>query len=268
MNKKHFLLCFICALVLNAKLFAQSPADVNLLTGGLNVNLPIYTVAKGQVAIPVNLSYSTNGIKPKEVEGSAGMSWNVRAGGQISRAVRGLPDDVTKDNSSLARVGWMNIAHYSGVSGFTIANTSNVCADETSDINYINSNIVTYNNEDTEPDIFYVNAPGLSCQLVYDRVNTQFRVINYQDLKLTYTTIGGSGNNASLIASFVITNDHGIKYTFAAPDSVAEKTVTSGTPAYFGRRHLLYQNGISYYSGWNLTGITDPNGNGVGLSYN
>ncbi|MEO7212968.1 hypothetical protein, partial [Mucilaginibacter sp.] len=44
--------------------------------------------------------------------------------------------------------------------------------------------------------------------------------------------------------------------------------LNSGTPAYFGRRHLLYQNGISYYSGWNLTGITDPNGNGVGLSYN
>lgn len=254
-------------MALPARLFAQSTADVNMLTGGLNVNLPIYTVSRGQVAIPVSLSYGTNGIKLKEVEGSAGMGWNVLAGGQISRSVRGLPDDVTKDNSSAARVGWMNIAHYSGISGFSIANTNNNCTDEGTDLSYINTYIAPYSGEDTEPDIFYVNAPGLSCKLVYDRVNTQFRIIDYQDLVLSYTTIGGSSDTASLIKSFVITNSQGIKYTFGAPVMVTEKAVAGSTPAYFGRKYALYQNGITYYNSWNLISIADPNGNGVGLTY-
>jgi len=195
------------------------------------------------------------------------MNWNLQAGGQISRTVRGLPDDCSKDNTGATRLGWMSTSNTAigYASTFTIQNNGGVtCSYETNDINNINNNIPY--NQDTEPDLFYVSAPGLSCELVYDRANSKFHPVVYQDLIISYTTVGGSGNNATNIASFTITNDKGINYVFAAPESVTE--TTSGGPGnYFNTKYQQYQNGITYYDSWNLTGVYDPSGNGVTFTY-
>lgn len=270
MNKKVLVPLFAACFLFSAKAQAQTPVDINLPTGSLNVNIPVYTVSKGQVAVPVSLAYSTNGIKPKEVEGTAGMSWNILAGGQISRQLRGIPDDVTFDDQNVYSNGWINTNYSTFISGFNIANdnSSSTCTDETSDVNYIDGYFVD-TNEDTEPDIFNVNAPGLSCQLVYDKSTSKFKLISYQDLVISYTINGGTGAAASLISSFTITNDKGIKYVFSAPEKVTQKTVlgTNGNAQYFVRKYKIFQHGITYYSSWNLVSITDPNGNGVQLNY-
>jgi len=124
MNKK-ILLSFV---VLTGLLFsgwtsyAQSVVNVDPLTGAGSVVIPIYSLSSGQVSLPVSLTYTGNGVKPKDVEGSAGMGWQLQAGGQISRVVRGLPDDVTKDNAGNQRLGWMSPLDTAAnlINGFTV----------------------------------------------------------------------------------------------------------------------------------------------------
>src|ERR1035437_220041 len=106
MNKKLTPAFISCVFLFSKLCFAQTPAGVNMLTGALEVNLPIYTLSKGKVSLLVTLAYNANGIKPKDVEGTAGMSWNIQAGGQISRLVRDIPDDITFDNGPVVTDGW------------------------------------------------------------------------------------------------------------------------------------------------------------------
>ena len=270
MIKKYIPLFFIAILFLSSSVYAQSSVNVDPLTGTANVQIPIYNLSSGQVAVPVSLVYSGSGVKPKDVEGTAGMNWNVQAGGQVSRLVRGLPDDCTKDTAGISALGWMSTSNYGAnyATTFTFQNdnSTSTCNDETNDINNINSNVSF--NFDTEPDVFYVSAPGLSCQLVYDRVTASFHPVVYQDLKISLSFVGGTAYNASQIASFTITNDKGITYIFSAPELVVQKTILgTGTAAYFKTKYNQYFNGVGYYDSWSLTSITDANGNGINLSY-
>jgi hypothetical protein len=269
MNKKLIRLFSTFLLFWCCSSFAQNIVNVNPLTGAANAVIPIYTINSGQVSASVNLVYSGTGVKIKDVEGTAGMNWNVEAGGQISRIVRGLPDDCTTDNTGATMLGWMSANNTGAVyaSSFSIQNNGGVtCNNEINDVTNINNNMpYTY---DTEPDMFYVNAPGLSCQLVYDRTGTtpKFHPVNYQDIAISYVTYGGTGNGSEIF-SFTITNDKGIKYVFAAPENVTQTTQSTTAPGYFATKYNQYHNGITYNDSWSLTSITDPSGNGISFTY-
>jgi len=207
--------------------------------------------------------YSGAGLKVKDVEGNLGMGWNVSAGGAVSRTVRGLPDDVQKDNLSNARLGWLYNSNGLAISGFPIANTdaSPVCAHETADISYITG----YFNplSDTEPDIFNVSAPGLSCQLVIDAAH-HIQVIPYRDIKVTphFDTYGQ-------IDAFTIVNDQGTAYYFSDLETET-KFLSTSTPSavtYFKKEYAQYHNGITYTNSWKLTTITDIYENAVRFEY-
>jgi len=245
--------------------YAQSIANVSLYTGTSTVGIPLYTVVSGGVTLPISLSYASNGVKVKDAEGTAGMGWNLQAGGKISRLVRGLPDDCLKDTAGNSRLGWMSTSNTAAnqIAGFTIKNIGDGnCSNDTADVDYINNKF--HYNEDTDPDIFYVNATGLSCQLVYDRSTSKFQPLVYQDIVVTYTKDSTSG----LITSFTIVNDKGTKYVFAAPDSTTQTAVAAGgTHTYFSTPYKQYQHGITFFSAWSLTSITDASGNSVNLNY-
>ena len=268
-NRHIFLLFFVLILGSSELAFSQSLVNVSQLTGTVNIDIPVFTIKSGSVAIPIALVYSSTGIKPKDIEGTAGMGWQLSIGGQISRVVRGIPDDCSADNKNNPMLGWMSASNSGAnyINSLIIKNVRNTnCSNETTDINNINANIP--NNNDTEPDLFYVNAPGLSCQLVYDRASNSFKPINYQDITISYSTLGSGTGNGSRIGTFTITNDKGIKYLFIAGESVSETTsIGSGTVNYFSTKYNQYKNGITYNSTWVLNSITDPSGNGVALSY-
>jgi hypothetical protein len=244
--------------------FAQTRViDVDKTTGAPRVTIPLYTVSAGNVSLPIALSYASNGIKATDIEGSAGMGWNLIAGGAVTRQVRGLPDDGIKDNSSAARTGWISSTNGNTINSMTIANTSNppVYTNVQTDVNAINTNFG--NLSDTEPDIFNVSAPGLSLQFVFDK-DHNIRTIPYQDVKITYAgnISGGSG-----ITSFTVTNDRGITYVFAAMDTTIRQTAGTGTPSWFNTDYRQYINGITYTSAWHLTQMHDLNNNTINLNY-
>lgn len=263
--KKLFLLLSVC-LSGYSLLHAQSPVSVNPVTGTATVSIPVMQISKGGVSIPISLNYSATGVKPKDVEGSGGIGWYLSAGGQVSRQLRGLPDDCQKDNLGNALLGWLNNTNGTNVSNFNISNdnSTSTCTDETTDINYINNNFTGYS--DTEPDIFNVSAPGLSCQLVFDQSKKLQVLSAYQDLKINYQRDATSGQ----IISFTIINDKGTRYVFDVPESLTQTAVPPfpGAPVgYFANTYNQYLRGVSFYSNWYLSSITDINGNALSLSY-
>ena len=262
--KKNFFFLLTCTFfVLCKTTFAQSIVDVDHLRGTANIEIPIYSIDNGLVSVPVSLSYNS-GIRPLDVEGTAGMGWQLNAGGQISREVNGIPDDVTVDRSGNIMTGWMSSSNTAAnaIGTFNIQNNGGAtCTNETTDIANINGTFPF--NLDTEPDMFYVSAPGLSCQLVYNRVSGKFVPVSYDDLIINYTTDPTSG----LIVSFTITNNRGNKYTFAACEAVTLTASNGGPPAYFTNQYKQYHYGIDFNDRWYLTSFTDPVGNGIVLTY-
>jgi len=271
--RQRIVTLFSCFFLSISASFAQNSVSVNTLTGSANVVIPVYNLTRGAVSCPISLVYSSSGIKPKDVEGTAGMGWQLAVGGSVTRQVRGLPDDAYQDNAGNKNlVGWMyNSSGASSITGFTPANagTGASCTNETSDITYINNHF-TYLT-DTEPDQFSVSAPGLSCQLYYDVVNSRFVTVPYQDLVITYTTDNNTADATyKQITSFTITNDQGIKYLFNVPESASQKAVlpVSGTaPNFLKSTYNQYKNGINYYDNWFLKSMTDANGNGILFTY-
>ena len=259
---------FICStfIVFFFGLNAFAQVGVDKLTGSVNVTIPLYTVSAGGVSLPIAVSYSTSGVKPTDIEGSAGIGWSLVCGGAVTRQLRGLPDDIIKDNNTTpqTRLGWISNTNGNTINGMSISNSSNppVYTYVATDVSFINSNFG--NLSDTEPDLFSVNAPGLSLQFVFDK-DHNIRTIPYQDVKITYAgnISGGAG-----ITSFTVTNDRGITYVFAAAESTTRKSgYTSTSPNWFNTDYQQYINGITYVSAWRLTQIHDLNNNSINLVY-
>ena len=81
----------------------EANAPVNLYTGIPQITVPLYTLPHHNGhSIPVFLSYHAGGHKVQDVAGPAGLGWTLHAGGQITRIVRGLPDNGTISQNAQA----------------------------------------------------------------------------------------------------------------------------------------------------------------------
>ncbi|MEX2234286.1 MAG: hypothetical protein WD824_19125 [Cyclobacteriaceae bacterium] len=123
MNKRDPFSVFIVSLLfLNSGAFAQtqpSPADasfkvavvqpspdaanlgrygefpVSLNNGLVNISIPIYEIQTGKLSLPISLSYHAGGVRAHDLASSVGLGWSLNAGGSITRAVMGKPDEST-----------------------------------------------------------------------------------------------------------------------------------------------------------------------------
>ncbi|PWG77912.1 PH domain-containing protein, partial [Pararcticibacter amylolyticus] len=243
------------------RLHGQSnPVSVNHFTGTANVSIPLYELKSGGVSMPIALSYSATGIKVKDSEGNAGMGWQVNLESSVSRVVRGLPDDCKKDDAGYTRLGWLYNTNGTKIAAFTPANDQSytTCSDETADVSYINTNFTGFS--DTEPDLFVVDAPGLSCQLVFGADNI-LRTVPYMDVKAEYSTDAASGQ----ITSFTLTTDKGVKYVFS--DCENTRRIAQGNPFLCRNEYEQYRYGVSFTHAWKLSRATDAGGNGLAIAY-
>ena len=67
--------------------------NVDLYSGTVGVNIPIYTYSDNDFTIPVSINYSSDGYRPNIQNGPLGLGWNLDQGGAVTREVRGIPDD-------------------------------------------------------------------------------------------------------------------------------------------------------------------------------
>ena len=62
-------------------------------TGNISHSVNLHNYKAGQLILPINLTYSGGGVKVIENPSWTGNSWNLSAGGVITRTVKDLPDE-------------------------------------------------------------------------------------------------------------------------------------------------------------------------------
>lgn len=83
-----------------SKLTQNIEVPVNLYTGTINIEIPIYTIKYNDITYPIYLSYHGGGIKVADECGAVGLGWTLNATGVINRIVRGFPDEMNLNNGS------------------------------------------------------------------------------------------------------------------------------------------------------------------------
>ncbi|MBW4890125.1 PKD domain-containing protein [Mucilaginibacter sp. HMF5004] len=258
--KRTILFIILQISTLNA-LCQKNKVAVNPVTGSASLDIPIGIVKTGDISVPISLTYYTSGVRVKDVEDQAGMGWHLNASGQISRELRGLPDDCSQDMQGHPRKGWLYAPNNAFVN-LTVSNDGNPSnCSETNDLNYL----TTYfsDNADTEPDIFHINAPGMSCSFIFDK-DHNIKTIPYQDLKISYTT-----DSEGLISQFHVVNNKGVVYKFTLAQKVERFTRSNNefNIGFFKKEYDRYVDGVRFNMGWYLTSITDATNNTVIFTY-
>src|SRR5580692_1520650 len=61
-------------------------------TGAPGISVPLFTIQNGEISLPITLNYNPSGIQVLEEATWVGLGFNLDAGGQITRSVRGADD--------------------------------------------------------------------------------------------------------------------------------------------------------------------------------
>jgi YD repeat-containing protein len=191
--------------------FSQS---VDPLTGRLQFSIPLGMLEANDISIPISIYHKGTSLKVPDSESELGLGWSL-SNLSITREVRGLPDDFNRpfvQNGTALRKGWLYNNNAATIQNFTPSADDNLgtCADEAADYNFLETHLGTDYVNDTEPDIFYVNLPGISTKFVFDATGTP-RLLTHQDITITYTL-------ANSFTITVKTND-GFVYSFEPKNS-------------------------------------------------
>ncbi len=81
--------------------FTEVP--ISCYSGLPNTTLPLYEIAYEDLNLPISLDYHHGGIRVEERAGWVGLGWAIKAGGSISRTIKGIPDEL-----SGASTGYLN----------------------------------------------------------------------------------------------------------------------------------------------------------------
>ena len=271
MLKKLFFLASICLLPI-AKSFSQGEIPVNMYTGTPNVMVDLYTLKDHDLAEPIRLIYDVNDVSLNGAH-EFGIGWNLSCNNQqVSREVRGLPDDFKGSGSDL-RTGWLYNNNYSTIASF--ANSSDLstatCNDESSDYTFLaNANW----QKDTEPDIFSFSAGEYSGKFVFGN-DGAIKLIPYLDIQIT--PVYANAPSDLTIIKWIITTNTGIIYTLDQTETISRTLSKSNnvsvdkidqtTMALFEREYQLYKTATTYNSSWKLSTAVSPTGATLTYTY-
>ncbi len=176
--------------------------NVDLYTGVVNIQVPIYNYTVDGLDLGVSLSYSGSGVKVDQTASNVGLGWGLNYGGYIERAqVNGVEDEVTTDNFSpyRKRTGyWVTDNEHWEYSGHDV---------------------------DLGPDVFLAVFGGRTLKFAVS--NGVVQTMPRSDIKLDITydnvlstwplpqTIGYFTNN---VIGFIITDEHNNVFEFELGD--------------------------------------------------
>ncbi|MDR2121530.1 MAG: hypothetical protein LBP34_00255 [Flavobacteriaceae bacterium] len=241
--KKHFLL-FTIVLISNTgwgqEITSPSPVSeelgrygniqVGLFTGSPNIDIPVYDFKEGDLNVPVRLSYTTSGVRVDDINKQLGISWNLVAGGVITRTVRGKPDEKT---TYLDLSGYLNYKY-------------TFCLSQPNSSSPIYSAIDS--NSDAEKDIFNFNVPGVFSGGFYFGKDNTIVQLEPSNIKIEYFL------NGTITNYFKITNTDGTEYYFIEKEESSVKSCVHGSHD-------------THVTAWYLTKIKSVKGNEIRFTY-
>jgi YD repeat-containing protein len=184
-----------------AELSKYGTLDVGLQTGSLNFKIPIYTIEGNQWSMPIDLQYSTSGVKVDQIASRVGLGWILNAGGVVTRNVNGKPDEFS--TRSTLPANWQNL--------------------DQSFMNYLEgvaSN--SWSGDDTEPDEFSYNFNGYSGKFILDASGNVI-MMPHNNLKASFTF-----NNSSSSSIKIVTPD-GSQYFFQDMEFTSSNSLVAGS---------------------------------------
>jgi YD repeat-containing protein len=242
--------------------------DVSLYQCRISQSIPLAELKSYDLSVPVNLHYSTTGVRVNEIAGWVGHGWNITGGGQITRVMRGLPDEfngrVQNKGTTLSTIGTIpalgylrlvekikNEGHnpYNYLSAFVTdpATTEEERKRYAENAMLFDDDIA--NAWDTQPDYFQYNFGGYSGRFMFNNegeiisiphnnfiITPQTKTISYElgDLFPTTTTY-------TIITSFDVTTEDGTIYKFGNDDlSTVELTsYETHNKSFFYRQNIV-----------------------------
>lgn len=167
--------------------------DFGLNSGSMATSIPLLTYSSRNLKVPVSLSYASNGFKVDEISSRAGVSWNLNAGGVITRTVYGGIDEYSQRVSPPA---------FSPL-------TRNLIDNFLKGVSYSNST----GGLDAQPDKFSFNFCGYSGQFILDE-NLKPVLVTKSNLLVENNLLNGELN-------FKITTPDGANYYFGATETTS-----------------------------------------------
>lgn len=225
---------------------------VSHYTGLPNISIPIYTIDKGSVKIPIALSYHARGVQVSEIAPRTGMGWSLQYGGSISRQVRGKADE----GPGYAYLN--NSQHFMNFSS-SLSTRNNVNTIEQQNPDY-----------DFYPDQFTFSAGDVSGKFVLNYVDGEPVIQSYGDVEITYEY--SNGQPFTSIGSFIVKDSKGNKYYFGKSKDeqrfARDYQISSGSSVYTDRV-VPDQAGASgnAYSSWKLLDVETFSGELISYYY-
>ena len=213
----------------NNFLKSQQNIGMNLYTGTAQVNVPLFTLPSVELKIPVSLDYvNGNGVKVQDVANFVGLGWRLNAGGNISRVVRGRPDET--DSGYIGKNLYGQALNTSGATAGQIYNIGNGI-------------------QDGEPDLFTVTTPFFSFRFVLDQFgNPVFS--NNPGIRITHNLYNNANYRAG--TSWVVSDADGNQFYFGSSSASRENQTTN-----------LGANSVTFPSTWYLDKIVTFNSKDV-----
>ncbi|TDQ09212.1 hypothetical protein [Pedobacter metabolipauper] len=214
-----------------ASLLSHNFAPVGHYSGKLNYGFDFFKYGlNDKLSVPIRLEYNSLGNKVSDISSNTGLGWNLTgASGTVTRQICDVSDFDKKISSYgepdlfepgavdyYSKLGWLQLADITGV--------------QTCEV-------------DAAPDVFSVNAPGLSTKF-YITKNLEAVELNGQknkiellvekrNLNISFTIVSGSQStaiyypDAKNLYKLVVTTPQGVKYTFDAYDVVLSHNLAS-----------------------------------------
>lgn len=229
-------LTIILLILAISEAFSQS---VDPLTGTVRFSVPLGQLQAVDISVPISIGYHGDALRVDDGQGSCGLNWSLSIGGSITRQVRGLPDEMNE----ATRKGWLYNNNALAVQNFIPGGDDDLasnCTDEVADWNFLDSRGFIY---DTEPDLYFYNAPGISGQFVYDATGTP-RLLTHDDV-----LIAGSGGSIS------ITTNNGVLYTFSITETVTRRSEIKAGGPNLNANYYYFQSEATFISRWHLASI-------------
>ncbi len=295
----HFLLLTTCSVDSFAQLTVvnepQTPSvqaaemtkygkqDVNLYTGELSLNIPIYTYRDDDFTIPVSLSYSYNGLKVNQQAGYVGLGWTLNFGGYITRQVRGIPDE-ERSSMTISQDGYASVDLY----GYNYNSYYPVSQFEAQPLygeftpgkilNIFYHSSTSGKRYEVTSDIYHFNFLGHSGTFVKDRNTGKYNVYHTSSFDKDYTIVydynteSYEGNSYVVISGYDIKTSDGYTYHFGSCDPLVQPSI-SRKPYDATERDITIDKNKSdspipgTITAWALRRITAPNGRYVEFLY-
>lgn len=176
-----------------------------------------FSISPDNRGVPILLTYNS-GVRINDIGGALGMSWQINAGGAISRIVK----DEADENSE---------------------NWKPTKVNEATDLQNIRKAADGTNEVDTEYDWFYFSlSNGLSGSFYIDQ-NLQAHITSKDDLKITVVDKTIMPRSSGKLLEFIITGKDGTKYIFGGSDERIEHSrfTSRGSDKYYDTGWYLHQ---------------------------